>query len=473
MKKFALLFLVVILLAVFLRVYDLGRESVWIDEGFALENADRPVMQVVGWVKEFDPITPLYYVTLHFWINGFGNSEFNTRLLSVIFNLLTLPVFYLFVRKLLDQRAALAASLFFASSMLQVQYSQEARSYAMFSFFAWLSTLIFIYIVADRKKWFVPYTLAAVISGYVMQFGFFVMALHGMFLLLRQRDLLKKWLVSFGVVLLAFAPWMPVFFTQVGLVNHLFQQALSVRMGLPGFISRYFLASFFALSILCAAVFSLVYPKKERLFLTIFRKVFQQKIFVPLLVFALASYIYLLPHLVHSVFIVRYLFFLLPVAYLAFAFGIMNVTNRRLMAVLVLLVLLVNIFALFTYYSETTKPEWKAAIAYIDENSEEGEIALLDTGYSKMLFDYYNAKTQTIGLIKRHASLQDNQQFLEQITAELKTKKGVWLVLARNFLTKELYKAALDQDPAFKLSSSKDFYGVRVYYYPATSGHKL
>ncbi len=468
MKKFAWFFLAILFLALFLRVYDLGQESIWIDEGFALDNANRPFAEIIEWVKDFEPIPPLYYVTLHFWINGFGTSEFNTRLLSVIFNLLTLPIFYLFAKKLFNNKTALIASLFFATSMLQVQYSQEVRSYAMFSFFAWLSSLIFLYIVLDKKKWFIPYTITTFVAAYVMQMVFLIMFLQNVFFFAffkKNKELVKPWLISQIVVLLAFIPWWPVSFKQIALVNHLFQQAFDVRLGLPYFISNYpllWLAGLFVISFLIKVV---VYFKNKEFFFSFIKKLFHPKVFVSALIIILALYVFLLNHLTHSIFIIRYFFFLLPIAYLLFAFGIMHTRSKRMVYALALIVLLVNCFALFSYYSDTTKPEWKQAIAFIDGNAEKGEIALLDTGYSKMLFDYYSAKIPTTGFIKRYATLQDNQDFLITTLPELKAKKGIWLVLARNFLTKDLYKETLDKDDNFTLISEKQFLGVKIYHY--------
>lgn len=468
MKKAALLFLVVLLLAFFLRFYDLGKESIWIDEGFALDNANRPLAQVFEWVRNFEPIPPLYYVTLHFWISAFGTSEFNTRLLSVIFNLLTLPVFYLFVKRLFNNKTALIASLLFATSMLQIQYSQETRSYAMFSFLAWLSSLLFLYIVLDKKRWLIPYTLIMIIAAYTMQMAFVVMALQNLFFFMflnKWRELTKPWLASQLVILLAFIPWWPVFIKQIGLVNQLFQQAFAVRLGLPNFISQFPLLWLLLMSALISIIALLVYFKNKEGLLSLIKSLFRPKIFVPALIIILALYVFLLNHLTHSIFVIRYFFYLLPVAYLLFAFGMVQVKNRKMVYALTMIFLLVNCFALFAYYSKTTKPEWKIAVAYIDGNMQDGEVALLDTGYSKMLFDYYNAKIPTIGLAKRHATLQDNKDFLAEELQNLKTKKGIWLVLSRNFLTKDLYKETLDKESVFSLVLENDFNGIKVYHY--------
>ena len=56
-----------------LRIYDLGTESIWYDEGCSLNFA---VQEINNIFFQNDKSPPLYYLFLHFWIKLFGTSEF-------------------------------------------------------------------------------------------------------------------------------------------------------------------------------------------------------------------------------------------------------------------------------------------------------------------------------------------------------------------------------------------------------------
>ena len=81
--------LLVLQLGLAVRLYDLGRGSVWVDEALEFWTASASTNQLMQSVSQeiLDP--PLYTPVLHFWMEG-GISEWYLRLPSVIFSMLIL-----------------------------------------------------------------------------------------------------------------------------------------------------------------------------------------------------------------------------------------------------------------------------------------------------------------------------------------------------------------------------------------------
>jgi 4-amino-4-deoxy-L-arabinose transferase-like glycosyltransferase len=126
------------LLAGLLRVYGLGDLPLWIDEAWSEWFAHRRIREVWSLTVQHDTHPPLYHALLSGWIALFGNSEAALRSLSVAFSVATVPIVYLLGRTIAPNAQGLAvgliAAFLFALAPLQVDYAQEARSYAALSF---------------------------------------------------------------------------------------------------------------------------------------------------------------------------------------------------------------------------------------------------------------------------------------------------------------------------------------------------
>jgi mannosyltransferase len=122
----------IVVIAVALRAYDLGLQSLWTDELFSRYYGDLfglKFLWTTGLLHEDSP--PLYYMALEGWMHLFGAGEAAIRSLSLVASVLTLPLVYLIGRELSDARRGLLAMLIFALSPMQVGFAQEARTYAL------------------------------------------------------------------------------------------------------------------------------------------------------------------------------------------------------------------------------------------------------------------------------------------------------------------------------------------------------
>jgi uncharacterized membrane protein len=112
------------------RLYRLGEQSFWYDEGTSATVAPRDVATILqNAAADIHP--PLYYLLLHVWIGPAGTTEWAIRLPSVGFGLLTVALVYRLGRDLLGPLGGLSGALLTALAPLPVWYSQEARMYAL------------------------------------------------------------------------------------------------------------------------------------------------------------------------------------------------------------------------------------------------------------------------------------------------------------------------------------------------------
>jgi mannosyltransferase len=111
-----------------LRVFLIGHESIWLDEAISWQFAH--ISQHELWTEVLDTHPPLYYSMLRLWL-VFGDSEAALRSLSVVFGMLAILLTYVLGRQIADARVGLFAAALMATSALQLEYSQEARSYEL------------------------------------------------------------------------------------------------------------------------------------------------------------------------------------------------------------------------------------------------------------------------------------------------------------------------------------------------------
>lgn len=143
--------LIALLVALLFRVYLLGAQSLWNDEGTSIALAARSLSAIIdGAARDIHP--PLYYFFLHFWMPLAGQSEFAVRFLSVIAGVLLVALSYRLARFFFDVEVANVAAYFAAFSPFGVFYSQETRMYIWVAFWAGLSVLAMLQMF-EVKDW--------------------------------------------------------------------------------------------------------------------------------------------------------------------------------------------------------------------------------------------------------------------------------------------------------------------------------
>src|SRR3989344_2434006 len=157
------------ILGLVLRIYRLGFQSLWIDEGFSINAASSilkhgyPLLES-GIVYSGSLLNSYLIAAFMF----FHNDVVSARLVSVIFGVLMIFLAYYFGKELGNNKIGLMTAVFVTFSIWEIAWSRQARMYMQFQFFFILSLLFFYRFINDinLKKFFLMllFSLLAVFS---------------------------------------------------------------------------------------------------------------------------------------------------------------------------------------------------------------------------------------------------------------------------------------------------------------------
>jgi uncharacterized membrane protein len=411
---------IILLLACALRLFRLGADSIWYDEGVSvyLANLNLPAL-VAHTAGDIHP--PLYYAALHLWLMLAGHSQFAAAFFSVCFGMLLAAMTYALARRLFGQAVALLAALLVALSPYHLWYSQEVRMYTMGAF---LGVLTFWYLLkalaftrdvgggeggrggearaAARTAW-LGYVVCAVLGLYTLYYFAFILlfeaaAVMVLWLVARRGGRgaggsavnLRAWALAQAAVLLLYLPWLPVAWRQAtqppvppwrgftSLPAVLVESWSALTLGQSAVASDVALVLLLALIVYGAAVLERS-GRRSVLLLVGYT-------FAPLLVIWLAS---LWTPLYH----VRYVFLFAPAFAIVLARGI--VVLRRHAPTIAALALTVLILAglrsaqAYFFDPQYAPDDQRAAARFLSEQVRPGDALLINAGYAYPPFVYY------------------------------------------------------------------------------------
>lgn len=204
----------ILIVAAVLRLHALGAASIWLDESTTWDQARRDFIAMLQSMA-YDVHPPLYNSILHFFIRAFGDRETVLRLPSAISGVAAVAAIF-WVGSLLDGRAAgLLAAVLLCLSGFHIDYSQEARSYALLSLTAILFAGTTIQALeTNRLGWHAVSSLAALLLIYTHIYGsllWLAVAIAVVANAWARRDpggkVLLRWAAGQTIALLLFLPW--------------------------------------------------------------------------------------------------------------------------------------------------------------------------------------------------------------------------------------------------------------------------
>lgn len=136
--------LAITLVGAFLRLYKLGEWSFWGDEMFTISGLEDGFNYNV--IRESLSITLIQTITA---LSGL--SEWNARIVPAVIGIITIPSLFFMVRTFFDTPAALLSATLLALSPWHLYWSQNARFYAALLLFYSLA-LFFFYLGIERDK---------------------------------------------------------------------------------------------------------------------------------------------------------------------------------------------------------------------------------------------------------------------------------------------------------------------------------
>ena len=190
-----------------LRIWNIGLDSLWLDEiiSLMLATGHAPTLQpsvstASGFASaylDWQPVSPadliaavrqdihppLYFFLLNLWTGAFGTTEVALRSLSALSSWLLLWPVYLIARELGGRRAALAAMFVAALSPAQLYFAQETRMYSLAMLFAALSSLCVWNVLRGERPiaWASAYSASAA-AGLCTHYVFvFILVFQGLY----------------------------------------------------------------------------------------------------------------------------------------------------------------------------------------------------------------------------------------------------------------------------------------------------
>ena len=218
-----ILFVIILLIAAWLRFAGLNRAELGSDAIDSIATARKPdVVSVIRDTREsHQGAAPLDFLLLHFWIRLVGESNRSVQIPAALWGFLTVLFTYLIAVKLRNRQTALWAMLLMAMSPFHIYFSQEARYYSLFCFTA-AAVLLCMLRVMEKPDWknHLLLTAAAAISFYAHFFTGIVLAVGIIWVFLKwginrrksetpnlySRSLLTI-VLSSTAAFIAFSPW--------------------------------------------------------------------------------------------------------------------------------------------------------------------------------------------------------------------------------------------------------------------------
>jgi uncharacterized membrane protein len=191
--------LVIIIVAAALRAFWLTHQSLWTDEAVTYFSSIGSPARVVSQREVNSNIPPLYYLIVNVVLR-FGAGDLILRLPSVVAGVLSIPVFFVVVRRWLGVTAGLCCAAGLAVSPFHVWYSQEARPYALLVLLSLVAMWCLQHALAEpnRRYWRAAFVVsaAAVFATHTIGLAF-VAFTAAVVLLAVPRAQWRDWLWTF------------------------------------------------------------------------------------------------------------------------------------------------------------------------------------------------------------------------------------------------------------------------------------
>jgi uncharacterized membrane protein len=200
----------VLLNIVFKSVY-LGYHNIDLDEPTTVLRSVVSFSDFMDMLK-YETNQPLFFVIMHFWIKLFGLSPVSLRFLPMLFSSLAVIFIYLIGKKYTNTVIAVAASLLYTFSNMNMHHAHDARVYGLFVFLATASMYWYFSMISseNKKKYAIALTITNILMLYAHLCGAFLLLVQVLYTLLLnpvRKKIIKEHIVSSLITFLAFLPY--------------------------------------------------------------------------------------------------------------------------------------------------------------------------------------------------------------------------------------------------------------------------
>jgi 4-amino-4-deoxy-L-arabinose transferase-like glycosyltransferase len=394
-SRYAQILISLTLIGFILRFYNLGYNSLWLDEATTLNWSKPGFFEIWEISRSTDFHPPLFHWIEHIMLI-FGQNEFVLRAAPALFGILTIPVFYLIGKELHDKNVGIISAALLTFSYFGIYYSQEAYSYALVLFV--FSLVILFYLLALRTDNLIIWVIFGIISAiafwthYYVFVGLGIIYLHA---IITRGGNLKKDIRNAKNLLAAFCTTfilvLPLLFIvgerffrltgsppTYGVLGPILIQETLIRFS-GGYSSLNGIITFIYLVLMIGGLIYLFTEDRNKfLFCAMF-------LMLPIVISVLiSSKMTMNP---------RYLIYLLPVffALIAMCYPVIfrYIPNRKLLYLIVILIGIMNAPLLAEYYSNYTKEDWRGFAGIVQSKTQDGDMIVLVPGYLSAPFNFY------------------------------------------------------------------------------------
>jgi len=424
------------LLALAIRLYRLGAECLWIDEGYSIR-----VAKEFASTPHFEFVRPLYHIFLALWMR-LGQSEFMLRFPSAIFGAAAVLVLCYAGKQIVGVRASLLAGLLMAISPLYVNHSQEVRMYALTSMLTLLAMYFFIsFMLQPRARYLITCILFDLLSIATFPLSALLIVVQDLVLLLYVRGVTaRRWLSAQICLLISTAPMLlhtltasldmsPEKSPQLSfarILDLLGEFTLFARGPSGSMTARAFDMYVFGTVALVAYGSWQVWNVKRE----------QARYVLLLLWLILPLFVTVfLAQVAHTQCLSRYVLYAAPAYLLLIGLSIDSLPSHRLKYLAMAFVLVMPTLKLVRYYERTDRPEWRQAVAFLERHVEKGDIIAVYRPGNGNLFAYYYRRTipwKEVGYPKLQKQTPWTDQRIARILGDLPSRyRKVWLVMSQ------------------------------------------
>ncbi len=422
---------ILLALAAYLRIWNLGTRPFDGDEGVVLKIASQSSLKAVFHAAAADVHPPLVHWVTFFVKRTVGLTEFTARFFPALAGVGAIYFIYQVLRRLFNEKIALLGAFCSTISAVLIYSAAEARFYSFLTFF-FFGALYFALKIKEKDSfinwlWLTIFAIGLVYSqhlGWFLLLGLAVMILWGK----NFRKNIGKLFVSLATILLAYLPQLAITVSQIQ--GRVAEQPLlvSLKTNLIGIFNAFyrFAAGRIYLDLSPSISTNLSWAKANPWEFALFLAT----LLIPAAIFiigiirtfkykkAIVALSFIIFGVILALFISeigskasRYLIFLAPLYYGYLASGIVYLWFQKIWGkILVLAVIAVFIWGLVNYYSFTIKAPGENKVAmYIAQNLKPDEAILTRGAYGggeTFALDYYwpkdAAKPETFDFFGRY-----------------------------------------------------------------------
>jgi 4-amino-4-deoxy-L-arabinose transferase-like glycosyltransferase len=383
-----------------LRFYHLNYNSLWLDEAATYSYSQKSILEIWSFTTGTSTTGGEFSPPLFFWIEHimllFGNNEFILRLIPAMLGALTIPLFYLIGKEVMDQNLGLIAAALLCASPFHLYYSQEARAYTSVLFFVSLALICYLRAYRSHElKYWTLFGICSALAFWTHYYSIIVTGTLGLFGLIVQARKARANLSELKPILIALATFvllcLPLLIVAMRLL--LIRTSAPPTFGIQGIrIVEESIRQIFGFNSTIALIFMILFILG---IIQLFRVDATKSLMIitVVLVTSLASLAlsYRMPMLP------RYLIILLPFLYAgvgaAYRPLYARFSHRAVIYFFIIALLAPNISFYDEYYYNYLKDDWRGFALELQDATHDGDLVVVVPAYIRGPLDYYYSNT--------------------------------------------------------------------------------